>query len=83
MSETVKWPKTIPQLSPAQIDAREKWMKLWHEILPNRYGAIEKFNHGFPAKLYSPTQTQIRTLEVGAGLGEHVKWENLKNQGLG
>ena len=76
---TTKWPKQIPQLSPAQIEAREKWMKLWHEVLPNRYGVIEKFNHGFPADLYKPG-SPIRTLEVGAGLGEHAKWENLSDQ---
>jgi SAM-dependent methyltransferase len=67
------WPKRITPLTTEQQDAREKWMKLWHEVLPSRYGVIEKFNHGFPANL--PHPAGCRTLEVGAGLGEHFSWE--------
>ncbi len=75
------WPKTIPQLSQEQLVAREKWMKLWHELLPNKYGMVENFNHGFPAKLFQPQSgRKPRTLEVGAGLGEHVKWEDTSAQ---
>lgn len=72
------WPKQIPTLSPEQQIAREKWMKLWHEALPNKYSIIENFNHGYLAKL--PLKLGTKTLEVGAGLGEHAVWENLKNQ---
>lgn len=73
-----KWPKTPPILSQEQLDAREKYMKLWHEELPKKYGIIEVFNHGFPSKL--PVQNGWKTLEVGAGLGSHLKYENLKAQ---
>ena len=42
-------------------------MKGWHEILEHRYQIIERFNHGWPAKL--PHKTGSKTLEIGAGLG--------------
>jgi SAM-dependent methyltransferase len=52
-------------------------MKLWHEELAGRprYGLIEKFNHLFPVK-HSPAGFK-RTLEIGAGLGEHLEYEQL------
>jgi SAM-dependent methyltransferase len=47
-------------------------MAYWHEVLPNRYGLIERFNHGWPARTARPAE---RTLELGAGLGEHLEFE--------
>jgi SAM-dependent methyltransferase len=77
----MNWPKQVPVLSPEQLIAREQWMRLWHEVLPNRFGLIEKFNHGFPAKqLERSAGARTRTLEVGAGLGEHAAWEDLSAQ---
>lgn len=73
------WPKKIPQLSPEQLAAREGWMKYWHEVLPSKYGMIENFNHGFPASRRG-SKPHIKTLEIGAGLGEHLAWENLSDQ---
>ncbi len=78
MKNLTHWPKEIPSLSPEAQIAREKWMTYWHEVLPNRFGIVEKFNHGFPAEL--PIQKGWKTLEIGAGLGEHLKWENTKDQ---
>jgi SAM-dependent methyltransferase len=53
-------------------------MMLWHQILPKRYGIIERFNHGYPARL--PVKSGAKTLEIGAGLGEHSKHENMARQ---
>jgi SAM-dependent methyltransferase len=39
---------------------------------------IEAFNHGFIAKLRVPDR--CRTLEVGAGLGSHIQFEDLQRQ---
>jgi SAM-dependent methyltransferase len=50
-------------------------MKLWHEVLPQRYGMIERFNHNFPVKHSVPGFRT--TLEIGAGLGEHLHYERL------
>jgi ubiquinone/menaquinone biosynthesis C-methylase UbiE len=73
------WPKIIPQLSVAQQDAREDWMKYWHEILPNKYGIVEDFNHGYPVA-HKNKKPNLKTLEIGAGLGEHLSWEDLTDQ---
>jgi SAM-dependent methyltransferase len=67
-----KWPKRLPELTPEQERVRDDFMSYWHEVLPNRYGVIERFNHGFPARTARPGE---RTLEIGAGLGEHLSVE--------
>jgi SAM-dependent methyltransferase len=41
------------------------------------YGVIERFNHGYPLKTFSPG---CRTLEIGAGIGSHLKWEKYSQQ---
>jgi len=74
----VSWPRQPPALTEAQLAAREKFMQLWHEILPHRYQALEAFNHGWVAKL--PRPDKCRTLEIGAGLGGHLPFENLDTQ---
>lgn len=50
---------------------------MWHVELANRrvYGLIERFNHSFPVK-HSPPGFKT-TLEIGAGLGEHLAYERL------
>src|ERR1051325_8968444 len=72
------WPKTLPVLTPEQIHAKEEFMKGWHEILENRYQIVEHFNHGWPSQLEHPSGS--KTLEIGAGLGGHLPYENLKDQ---
>ncbi len=73
--QTAKWPKVLPPLTPEQKRINDDFMKRWHEILPNRYGMIETFNHSFPVKASRPGF--VRTLEIGAGLGEHLHYEKL------
>ena len=70
-----KWPKTFPPLSPEQEAIRDDFMKYWHEVLPRRYGSIERFNHTYSVK--TAPAVFLRTLEIGAGLGEHLEWERL------
>ena len=50
-------------------------MKLWHEVLPQRFGVIDTFNHHFPVKHSRPGFKT--TIEIGAGLGEHIHYEKL------
>lgn len=52
-------------------------MRLWHEELAgrSRYGLVERFNHTFPVRLSRPGFRT--TLEIGAGLGEHLEYERL------
>lgn len=69
-----KWPKKPPILTEEQKRIKADFMKYWHEVLPAKYNMIERFNHGFPVKNCQPGG---KTLEIGAGLGEHIKYENL------
>jgi len=73
--QTAKWPKILPPLTPEQKRRSDEFMKLWHEVLPNRYGLIERFNHNFPVR-HSPAGFRT-SLEIGAGLGEHLHYEKL------
>lgn len=72
-----KWPKVLPPLTPEQKVRSDAFMKMWHEELAGRprYGLVEKFNHTFPV-LHSPAAFKT-TLEIGAGLGEHLEYEQL------
>jgi SAM-dependent methyltransferase len=50
-------------------------MRRWHEVLPRRYGVVERFNHSFPVRHSSPGFRA--SIEIGAGLGEHLSYEHL------
>lgn len=76
-SDTI-WPKVVPPLTEKQQKARESFMLLWHQQLPTKYGVVERFNHGFPAKL--PLKPGGKTLEIGAGIGGHLPYEDLSQQ---
>jgi SAM-dependent methyltransferase len=78
MENTNKWPKHIPQLTDEQIAIRNDFMKHWLTELPKKYGIIEKFNHGYPAK--KGFFKGCKTIEIGAGLGEHLAYEKLADQ---
>jgi SAM-dependent methyltransferase len=69
------WPKTFAPLTAEQERIRDDFVRHWHEVLPKRYGAIERFNHGFPA---TTAASGLRTLEIGAGLGEHLHHEQVE-----
>jgi SAM-dependent methyltransferase len=74
---SAKWPKVLPALTEEQQGRSDQFMKLWHVELAGRprYGLVEKFNHMFPVK-HSPAGFKT-TLEIGAGLGEHLEYEKL------
>lgn len=74
-TEPSKWPKILPSLTDEQRRISDDFMKKWHEELPRRYGLIEKFNHNFPVRHSKPGFET--TLEIGAGLGEHLHYERL------
>jgi len=70
-----KWPKTFPPLTPEQEAIRDDFMRHWHEVLPRRFGAIDRFGHDYVVR--SAPAGFARTLEIGAGLGEHLEYERL------
>jgi hypothetical protein len=73
--QPAKWPKVLPPMTPEQSRTSDAFMKLWHELLPHRFGLIETFNHNFPVKHSHPGFRT--TIEIGAGLGEHILYEKL------
>lgn len=75
MNQTSVWPKTFPPLTAEQQRISDDFMKHWHEVLPRRFGVIERFNHGYAVR-HAPADFH-RTLEIGAGLGEHLHYEKL------
>jgi SAM-dependent methyltransferase len=70
-----KWPKVLAELTPDQKRISDDFMKYWHEVLPKRYGLIERFNHSYPI-LHAPARF-TSTIEIGAGLAEHLEYEKL------
>jgi SAM-dependent methyltransferase len=69
------WPKTFAPLSAEQQAISDDFMKYWHEVLPRKFGIVDRFNHNYPVK-HAPADFQ-RTLEIGAGIGEHLTYERL------
>src|SRR5688572_27414397 len=69
------WPKTFPPLTAEQQKISDDFMKYWHEVLPRQYGIVDRFNHSYPVRHAPPTF--LTTLEIGAGLGEHLDYERL------
>ncbi|MEX3914901.1 class I SAM-dependent methyltransferase [Paraburkholderia sp. BR10872] len=78
MKQDNKWPKVFPPLSPEQRRISDDFMKYWHEVLPARYGVVNKFNHGYPVK--NAPAGFMRTLEIGCGDGEHLTYETLTQE---
>lgn len=73
------WPKVLPPLTPEQQRISDDFYRHWHEVLPNKYQAIEEFNHSYPRRVL-PDLENPRTLEIGAGTGGHIAHEDLSNQ---
>ncbi len=69
------WPKTFPPLTDEQKRISDDFMKHWHEVLPKSYSAADHFNHTYAIR--NAPRTFLSTLEIGAGLGEHITYENL------
>ena len=77
MTHASAWPKQRPELTPRQKEILEDWYGYWLPLMPNRYSGIVRFNHGYSAR---SAADGVRTLEIGAGDGEHLRYEPLENQ---
>ena len=73
-----KWPKMFLPLTPGQQVISDDFMQYWHEVLPSNYGIVDKFNHNYVVK--NASQDFSNTLEIGAGSGEHLKYELLNKK---
>ena len=70
-----KWPKQLPPITPEDQRMCDDFMEHWHDVYPNKFSIADRFGHAYPVK-HRPAQF-LRTLEIGAGLGEHLKYESL------
>jgi SAM-dependent methyltransferase len=70
------WPKRVPELTEEQRRIQNDWMRYYHERLPDDHARIERFSHEYAARSAGPG----RTLDIGAGLGEHLAYEDLPSQ---
>lgn len=73
-----KWPKVFPPLSPEQREISDDFMKHWHDVLPAKYGIVDDFNHSYVVR--NARAGFRRTLEIGAGSGEHMNYEKLSDE---
>jgi ubiquinone/menaquinone biosynthesis C-methylase UbiE len=78
MENSDKWPKKMPTLTDEQIAIRNDFIEYWLTVLPKRYGIIERYNHGYASN--KGFFQGCKTLEIGAGIGEHLAYEKLADQ---
>ncbi len=71
------WPKQRPELSAQQQAIMEDWYQYWLPTLSTQFGPIVRFNHTYAARTAAPG---TRTLEIGAGTGEHLLYEKYDGQ---
>jgi ubiquinone/menaquinone biosynthesis C-methylase UbiE len=74
-----KFPKKLKKLSKKKKIISDSFMKLWHLELKKNF-FIENFNHNYVAKSNIILKKKIKTLEIGAGIGNHLYYEKLLNQ---
>jgi SAM-dependent methyltransferase len=75
-----KWPKQLPPLTPEDKKICDDFMEHWHDVFPSKYSIADRFSHVYVAKNRPPQF--VKTLEIGAGLGEHLKYETLTEDQL-
>jgi ubiquinone/menaquinone biosynthesis C-methylase UbiE len=71
------WPKVRPQLSLEQQKIIEDWYSYWLPKQSAQFGPIVRFNHKYAART---AVAGARTLEIGAGTGEHLLYEEQSGQ---
>ena len=74
------WPKQVPALTAEQARVSDDWMQYFHEVNRDRFSAVVDFNHRYVLE-HSPVPF-VSTLDVGAGLGEHLAREKLSAEQL-
>jgi SAM-dependent methyltransferase len=73
-----RWPKILPPLPDDLRRINDDFMDYWLTALPHRYGFADRFNHRYAVRR-SPAGF-VRTLEIGAGTGEHLRYETLTEE---
>jgi len=75
-----KWPKQIPPLTSEQERISDDWMKHFHEVNRTRFSGVVGFNHRYVTE--HSARNFLSSLDVGAGLGEHLQYERLAPEQL-
>ena len=71
------FPKKIPKLTAEQKLIKDDFMEHWLKVLRKNYGIVDKFNH--KVVVNNKPKNFLKTLEIGAGLGEHLNYEKLND----
>ena len=79
-SSSSKWPKQLPPLTPEQQRISNDFMRHWLEVLPKKFVPFERFSQCYP--VVNSTPGFVTTLEVGAGIGDHLEYESLSPEQL-
>jgi SAM-dependent methyltransferase len=73
-----EWPKKLPVLTEEQERISEDWYRLWLEAVSSKYKPVDWFHHTYPSR--RPPPPGGRTLEIGAGFGNQIQYEDLSDQ---
>jgi ubiquinone/menaquinone biosynthesis C-methylase UbiE len=73
-----KWPKVLPPLDVESQQINDDFMRYWHEVFSTKLRFVDRWNHSYVVR-HAPLAFK-RTLDIGAGLGEHLAWERLTRE---
>jgi len=78
-NEQTSWPKSRPALTEEQKRIFSDWYQHWlsEAGMQGRYSFVDHFGHEYAARTF---RNDCKTLDIGAGNGAHIKYENLEKQ---
>jgi SAM-dependent methyltransferase len=78
-NEQTAWPKSRPDLTDEQKRIFSDWYQHWLSKagMQGRYSFVDRFGHEYAARTF---KNGCKTLDIGAGNGAHLKYENLDAQ---
>ncbi len=71
------FPKVLPELTNEQELIKSDFLEHWSKILRKKYTIVDNFNHKVVSK--NRPENFLTTLEIGAGIGEHLNYEKLND----
>ena len=75
-----QWPKVIPPADEELQAIIDDMILRWHTETPGSWKLIDRFNHKYPLRSYPRDVERFRTIEIGAGDGEQIAFEDLSRQ---
>ena len=78
-NEPTTWPKSRPDLTEEQKRIFSDWYQHWLSKagMQGRYSFVDRFGHEYAARTF---ENGCKTLDIGAGNGAHLKYEDLDAQ---